>query len=353
MEFTAVNVEIVVTEFYRSGSYHQHNDWLTRCQVCPEAWSFGWELINPTKNPEVQFFGANTIATKVSKCLHEIPEAQIPELQQKLLSMLSLYAQQGPKIVLTRLCVGVASLVNQTLPNLWPQPIANLITMFQAEMESKGLAYLNVLLELLTIIPEEFATASMLQPRRGVVRTHLSADLNLVLDLLNKVFGQANTESETMLHSIKCLQSWVQFGVPNENIEALFDRLMATLHDEELFDSSLDAMCSIVSHPNTHKYPNTMKRILSRILRLTQLLHKYIAEESFEMAMPLATLFITYGESHSRMLLDWTVESQEGAAIVLELITTIFAVSSCHAQYPLNETISEMPFGFWYIFQVI
>lgn len=352
MEFTAANVEIVVTEFYRSGSYHQHNDWLTRCQLCPEAWSFGWELINPTKNPEVQFFGANTIATKVSKCLGEIPEAQIPELQQKLLSMLSLYAQQGPKIVLTRLCVAVASLVNQTLPDRWQQPIASLITMFQAEMESKGLAYLNVLLELLTIIPEEFATASMLQSRRSVVRNYLGSDLNLVLGLLNKVFSQANMDSESMLHSIKCLQSWVQFGVPNENIEPLFDRLMATLQDDELYDSSLDAMCSIVSHPNTHKHPNTMKRILTRIMQLQPMLHKLIAEESFEMAMPLATLFITYGESHSRMLLDWTVESQEGAQCVLGLITAIFAVSSCPAQFPLQETISEMPFGFWYIFQV-
>ena len=26
-------------------------------------------------------------------------------------------------------------------------------------------------------------------------------------------------------------------------------------------------------------------------------------------------------------------------------------MSACNAQYPTQETISEMPFGFWYIFQ--
>ena len=47
-----------------------------------------------------------------------------------------------------------------------------------------------------------------------------------------------------------------------------------------------------------------------RILQLDQHLMKLIQEEQFEMALPLASLFITFGESHSRMLLgnfDFTI----------------------------------------------
>ena len=45
------------------------------------------------------------------------------------------------------------------------------------------------------------------------------------------------------------------------------------------------------------------------------------------------------------------LSSAEGRDVVLRLVTSILAASSCHAQFPTQETISEMPFGFWYILQ--
>ena len=41
----------------------------------------------------------------------------------------------------------------------------------------------------------------------------------------------------------------------------------------------------------------------------------------------------------------------QGKDLSLQLLQVILAVSSVPAQYPVNEQISEMPFGFWYIFQ--
>ena len=94
---------------------------------------------------------------------------------------------------------------------------------------------------------------------------------------------------------------------------------------------------------------------------------------SYEMCLPVLSLFITFGESHSRLLIDWSTSSSEviiinptsqpqyevlkltlllqGRDVVLRLVTAILAASSCHAQFPTQETISEMPFGFWYILQ--
>ena len=77
-----------------------------------------------------------------------------------------------------------------------------------------------------------------------------------------------------------------------------------------------------------------------------------MAEGSYEMCLPVLSLFITFGESHSRLLIDWSTSSSEGRDVVLRLVTAILAASSCHAQFPTQETISEMPFGFWYILQV-
>ena len=53
----------------------------------------------------------------------------------------------------------------------------------------------------------------------------------------------------------------------------------------------------------------------------------------------------------NRLLIDWASSSREGRDVALRLVTTVLAASSCHAQFPTQETISEMPFGFWYILQ--
>ena len=51
------------------------------------------------------------------------------------------------------------------------------------------------------------------------------------------------------------------------------------------------------------------------------------------------------------MLIDWATESEMGKQATVRLVRIVLAISSCNAQYPTQETISEMPFGFWYIFQ--
>ena len=63
------------------------------------------------------------------------------------------------------------------------------------------------------------------------------------------------------------------------------------------------------------------------------------------------SLFVTFGETHSRMLIDWSTEAEIGKQATVRLVRIILAISSCNAQFPTQETISEMPFGFWYIFQ--
>ena len=46
--------------------------------------------------------------------------------------------------------------------------------------------------------------------------------------------------------------------------------------------------------------------LLKRILPLTSMLHQYMSEGSYDMCLPVLSLFITFGESHSRLLIDWS-----------------------------------------------
>lgn len=127
MEYTAENLEKVVTLFYRSeaGQQAQAHQWLTEAQNSPQAWSFVWELLQPHRviilytfnyiaslifylqSSEVQFFAATTLHTKLLKHWNEVPNDHYEQLKKKILESIINYAM-GPKIVLNRLCITVS-----------------------------------------------------------------------------------------------------------------------------------------------------------------------------------------------------------------------------------------------------
>ena len=66
---------------------------------------------------------------------------------------------------------------------------------------------------------------------------------------------------------------------------------------------------------------------------------------SYEMASPLVCLFVTFGESHSRMMIDWATGdtsgqgvagSQQGKELSVRLLRIILAISSVPAQFPIE-----------------
>ena len=66
------------------------------------------------------------------------------------------------------------------------------------------------------------------------------------------------------------------------------------------------------------------------------------------MASPLVCLFVTFGESHSRMLIDWAtgeqnpqspggpVVNEQGKELSVRLLRIILAISSVPAQFPIE-----------------
>ena len=68
-------------------------------------------------------------------------------VRKRVLELLTAY--KGPRIVQTRLCVALASIVIQSIPGQWASPVQELVRTFN------GTA---LLFEILTVIPEEFST---------------------------------------------------------------------------------------------------------------------------------------------------------------------------------------------------
>lgn len=73
-------------------------------------------------------------------------------------------------MVLTRLCVALASLALNTMPEAWPGAVAEMVRVFQEDGGGvDGRARCLALLELLTVLPEEFQTSRLPQYRKGQV----------------------------------------------------------------------------------------------------------------------------------------------------------------------------------------
>ena len=102
--------------------------------------------------------------------------------------------------------------------------------------------------------------------------------------------------------------------------------LIIAVQDEELFDCALDALSSIISHPETHKYLNLLRGFLQQILQLEPYLGQLLGEGSYEMATPLVSLFVTFGETHSRMLIDWSTEEEAGRNATGRLVRIILGM---------------------------
>lgn len=92
-------------------------------------------------------------------------------------------------MVLTRLCVALASLALNTMPEAWPGAVAEMVRVFQEEGGGvDGRARCLALLELLTVLPEEFQTCRLPQYRKGQVRPYLQVALAICL-IVRDFFG--------------------------------------------------------------------------------------------------------------------------------------------------------------------
>ncbi|XP_040576094.1 importin-13 [Lepeophtheirus salmonis] len=335
-DISAASVERTVLQFYRTPS-PELQTWLTNAQHRGEAWSWSWDLLSSNGPSEVVFFGASTLALKLTQSWNEIPPDSHAPLREKLLNVLAAY--RGPKIVITRLCVAGAILaVRGTADGIWDHPITDLINGFGPENP--------ILLELFTVIPEEFTTLSLPGRKRAIIHEKLGKVIPDVFSVIRRTLA---SNGDAKVQAIKCFQAWSQFETSLENSKDIINTILRSLEDESLFDVGLEALSTVVGHPDTYRYPNHLKEILNNILQLDGMLYGFLREGSFELANPLITLFVTFGESHSRLLIDWSTNSDR--EMVLRLINIFLSVSGVEAVYPIQETLSEMPFGFWYILQ--
>ncbi|XP_067108856.1 importin-13-like [Osmerus mordax] len=359
-ELTVDNVESALHQLYYDPDMEHKNmaqKWLTQAQASPQAWHFCWALLSPDKLPEIQFFGASTLHTNISRRWGDLPVEQHQSLRMQLLSHISHFSS-GPKMVLTRLCVALASMALHTMPQTWPQAVADMVRVFQPEEPGSGEgdagteggdphAHCLALLELLTVLPEEFQSSRLPQARKAQLREAMAGEWAVVCPLLRRLLQRQDTPGEVKERVLRCLSSWVGLDVPLGESEGLVQDCFVALSDPELFDSAVETIVSAISQPDCQRYTDSLVNLMPLVLGLHDQLKAAAQDGDMETSHGICRIAVALGETHSRTLLK-QVEHWQG---YLALVNMILFCTGIPGHYPVSETTSSLTLTFWYTLQ--
>ncbi|CAL8325106.1 unnamed protein product [Arctogadus glacialis] len=359
-----VTVENALQQLYYDPDMEQKNAaqrWLTQAQASPQAWHFCWALLGPDKLPEVQFFGASTLHTKISHHWADLQPDQHPGLRTQLLSHVLRFSS-GPRMVLTRLCVALASLALNLVPQAWPEPVADLVRAFQPEteppegaaaapqegpQEAPPHARCLVLLELLTVLPEELQSSRLAQARRAQLREALAGEWATVCPLLRRLLQSPDSPGPVKQRVLRCLSGWTALGVALEESRGLVEDCFSALGDAELFDAAVETIVTVLSQPDCQRCRAALGGLIPVVLGLRERLEAAAGAGDMETTHGICRIAVALGETHSRVLLEQVDQWQD----YLALVNMILFCTGTPGHYPVSETSSSLTLTFWYTLQ--
>ncbi|XP_061652611.1 importin-13-like isoform X2 [Phyllopteryx taeniolatus] len=354
-ELTVDDVEAALYRLYFDPDMERKNaaqKWLGEAQASAQAWHFCWTLLGPTKVPEVQFFGASTLHTKISSHWSDLPAEQHEQLRAQLLSHI-LHFSSGPKMVLTRLCVALASMALNLIPHVWSQPVADMVRAFRPQSPEGAKAtqeprlHCLALLELLVVLPEEFRSSRLTRTRRAQLREALAGEWTAVCPLLRQLLQSRDSSAPVKEKVLRCLSSWVGLDVPLGATRELVRDCFATLSNPELFDTAVETIVNAISQPDCRRYGNALMSLMPRVLGLHDQLRTAARAGDAETSHGICRIAVAMGETHSRVLLERVERWQE----FLALVNMILFCTGIPGQYPTGETTSSLTLTFWYTLQ--
>ena len=346
---TTENVEKALHQLYCDPSTESKDAaqlWLTKAQRSAEAWQFAWTLLEETKPTEVQYFGASALISKIAGSWNDIPSSEVMVLRNRLLEQIVKFSiAKEKRIVLTRLCVAFANfLANCAIKQLWPTAIRDIIHKFHEPdkntvvNEHKCFA----LLEILTIVPEEFQTSRMEKYKKGLFFHLLKSGQVEVLELLVEVF-QSSSLKAAQGRVIKCLSSWIILGVALTDCEKLLCNVFECVKDNELFDDCVDCLLNTFCSPAAQDYPNTVKKFIPLLLHLQPLFQKAVNEHDADTILGLTKVICGMAENFPKLVIASYQDPQYG----LGVLSMVLDCCRIPLQYPTEEFSSPLSFTFW------
>ncbi len=320
--------------------------WLLDLQSSEKAWQVCWKLLVKDKPVEVQYFGSCMLHHKISKSWSELPEEHYMSLKDQIIHFICEFVG-GPKIVVSKLCLALASFLVHALPDFWSEGLVASINELEKKLSAPEGSNM-IVLEYMTLLPEEFSSASLVGTRRVAARSQLEKFIPQLLEIVQKTLD--SLASSILYNSaLKCLASWIQFGVSILDCQKLLPSILNKFNDESLVEVVSSVLVELLSHPSSFKQENSIYSFLEHLDGFESMIKKALTDHNFDKVSQICKVLVAIGETHSRLLRQASTDDQQKHC--LQLLRLILDCTGIPGHYPVDETCSELTFSFWYTFQ--
>ncbi|CEG82569.1 hypothetical protein RMATCC62417_16625 [Rhizopus microsporus] len=349
-QLSITDLENLIAHFYNTSDATAAKQIQEQLQIIQKQ-TYAWELASQllaSESDHCRFFGAHTFQIKISRDWETLPEDKIEWLRNELLGWIVRLCI-GPAFITTKLYTALIAYAFYTVPNHWTSFIPETIKALQmgAQMYQIPIDTINMaILEFCTLVPEEVSNAHLLGGRKLQLIGELKESVPLVLaQLSNLIFSENETIRSKVL---RCLQSWVQYGINLEDTYPLLQRTMAMLGDEQVFEQAVDVLLESMQQNAWSKY-HTLRNDLLLCFTSHEMKAKFsssISDNDEETARLLAKLFSAYGETYTDYIAKELVDPN-----IQSLMSMIMRLTGFEGYFPADQEVSEIPLNFWYILQ--
>lgn len=303
-------------------------------QKSPEAWEVSHTLLSDPSQPlEFRMFASQTLRSKATFDLLQLPEEAVLQLKNSMLDLLITYASKD-KLIRTQLSLALCQLALQFLQ--WGNPMGDITSQLSSSPE-----LLPALLEFLKILPEELTELNKtpLTDDEFNARTQLLISDNVPHVLLMlKNLSELGTVTNGLL--LECLNSWVK-ECPIESIltiDSLASLIFKSLMDEDLFEKASECLCSVLKETRDIDNYHLIDALYKQLLQVHEFYTSHPERlQDPEIVSALTKLYVEAGEA-------WNVLIAKNAEHFKPLVAIILECS----KYDEDLDVVKYTFFFWY-----
>ncbi|CUM63388.1 uncharacterized protein PRCAT00000962001 [Priceomyces carsonii] len=318
----------------------QATNFLESYQKSQEAWTTFDSLLEDS-NLQIKLFGAQTLRSKITYDLPQLPESSYVQLKNSLIELILRYPNQTDRLIRTQLCISLSQLALQYLS--WSNAMDEIISKL-----SSNEIHIVCLLDFFKILPEELSDVkkTSLTDEEFNARTKqlISDNVDRVL-LILKNLADKNSSANLNSYILGCLNSWIK-ECPIESIlhvNSLTTLIFQSLTVEETFDQSIECLCTIMRETRDLENYELIDALYQQILQL----HGYMSLNKEKLEDPetfssLTRLYVEAGEAWHVLIAKNPLHFKPLVSILLEC-----------SKYEEDLDVVKYTFYFWYLLKQI
>ncbi|KAF8598080.1 ARM repeat-containing protein [Ceratobasidium sp. AG-I] len=318
----------------------------------PEAWGLVVPFLE-SSDPNVQFFGALTVQVKIARDWDAFPQEHATALRDTLLELAGRATTRNlPRLTTRKLFVALCSLALRLAPtdppthseSRWPNWVLG-----TAQSLSASGATPDQVLEFLTIVAEEMARSDLVAAKKSQMDLVLRDAAPAVVQAASSSLGTNGGPA------LKCLEAWIGWGIPADNITPLIPLLIDLLSpsaDEDAFAGSSDVLQEILTKSSLSEGGAGLRTLTMPLLDWVSragvgIMQQAVTEgDSNHISHSTCKLVTALGE-HSTQYLAAHLNDPP----VQAFMKVVLGYTGFPGYYGIDEEESEMVLPFWYLLE--